>query len=74
MGLAINGVGGVVSGLMTVIIAATKFSQGAWIILITIPVMLLGLLRVNQHYEAARRSLRDPNGRGRSGTCPVRRW
>jgi hypothetical protein len=45
---------------MTVIIAATKFSQGAWIILITIPVMLAGLLRVHAHYVKARTSLRNP--------------
>jgi hypothetical protein len=59
-GLAFNGAGGIVSGIMTVIIAATKFSQGAWIILITIPVMLFGLLRVNKHYKVAKESLRDP--------------
>ena len=61
MGLAINGVGGVVSGIMTVIIAATKFSQGAWIILIIIPTMLVGLIRVHRHYESVEVSLRDPN-------------
>ena len=60
MGLVINGVGGVVSGIMTVIIAATKFSQGAWIILIIIPTMLFGLLRVHRHYESVEASLRDP--------------
>jgi hypothetical protein len=59
-GLFFNGLGGIVSGVMTVIIAATKFSQGAWIILITIPVMLMGLLRVHKHYERARISLLDP--------------
>jgi amino acid transporter len=59
-GLFFNGLGGIVSGVMTVIIAATKFSQGAWIILITIPVMLIGLLRVHKHYERAGVSLRDP--------------
>jgi amino acid transporter len=63
VGLFFNGMGGIVSGVMTVIIAATKFSQGAWIILITIPTMLFGLLRVNKHYEAASRSLRDPGRR-----------
>jgi hypothetical protein len=63
-GLFFNGLGGIVSGLMTVIIASTKFSQGAWIILITIPVMLMGLIRVNKHYEAAKRSLRDPERTG----------
>jgi hypothetical protein len=64
MGLFFNGLGGIVSGVMTVIIAATKFSQGAWIILITIPVMLVGLLRVNKHYRNATASLRDPSRRG----------
>jgi amino acid transporter len=63
-GLFFNGLGGIVSGVMTVIIASTKFSQGAWIILITIPTMLLGLLRVNKHYEAAKRSLRNPERHG----------
>jgi amino acid transporter len=63
-GLFFNGLGGIVSGLMTVIIASTKFSQGAWIILITIPVTLVGLLRVNHHYEEAKRSLRNPERTG----------
>jgi amino acid transporter len=63
VGLFFNGLGGIVSGLMTIIIAATKFSQGAWIILITIPVMLAGLLRVHAHYKAASASLRDPRRR-----------
>ncbi|MFL5736922.1 MAG: hypothetical protein ACJ76P_06255, partial [Actinomycetota bacterium] len=59
-GLFFNGLGGIVSGIMTVIIAATKFSQGAWIILIAIPVMLAGLLRVHKHYQEAKASLSDP--------------
>ncbi len=63
-GLFFNGFGGVVSGIMTVIIAATKFSQGAWIILITIPTMLFGLLRVNKHYREAKASLRNPGRKG----------
>jgi amino acid transporter len=66
-GLVINGLGGIVSGLMTVILAVVKFNQGAWIILIAVPTMLFGLLRVNKHYEEAGRSLREP---GRLG--PVR--
>jgi amino acid transporter len=63
-GLFFNGLGGIVSGVMTVIIASTKFSQGAWIILIAIPVMLMGLIRVNKHYVEAKRSLRDPERTG----------
>jgi amino acid transporter len=63
-GLLFNGLGGIVSGLMTVIIAATKFWQGAWIILITIPLVLMGLLQIHKHYRAAWDSLRDPGRRG----------
>src|SRR5947208_16606960 len=69
-GLAFNGAGGIVSGIMTVIIAATKFSQGAWIILITIPVMLFGLLRVNKHYKVAKEALRDPARRPTTRDLP----
>jgi len=62
-GLMINGAGGIVSGVMTVIIAATKFSQGAWIILIAVPVTLAALLKVNHHYGQVGKSLRHPDRR-----------
>jgi amino acid transporter len=63
-GLFFNGLGGIVSGVMTVIIASTKFAQGAWIILITIPVVVLALMQVHKHYEEAGRSLRDARRAG----------
>lgn len=59
-GMAINGLGALVTGLMTVIIAATKFRDGAWVVLVTTPLLLLALLRVNKHYHAAEQSLNDP--------------
>jgi hypothetical protein len=59
-GLAINGFGALVTGGMTLIIGATKFADGAYIILIAIPLMLAGLLRVNHHYKEVASSLRDP--------------
>src|SRR5205823_3820063 len=64
VGLFFNGLGGIVSGVMTIIIAAVKFNQGAWAILLAIPIMLFGLLRVNKHYKEAGASLRDPARRG----------
>ncbi|HEX6581642.1 MAG TPA: APC family permease [Actinomycetota bacterium] len=72
-GLAINGFGAVVTAVMTVIIAATKFADGAWIILIAIPVMLLGLLRVNHHYEETAAALVDPGRRGPVRDLPRQR-
>jgi amino acid transporter len=62
-GMFINGLGALVSGVMTVIIAAVKFTQGAWVILIAIPLILSGLLRVHHHYQESGRILRDPRRR-----------
>jgi amino acid transporter len=69
-GLVINGFGGIVSGLMTLILAVVKFSQGAWIILVAVPVMLFGLLRVNKHYEEAGKALREPGRLGAVRDAP----
>ena len=72
-GLAINGFGAVVTAGMTVIIAATKFLDGAWIILIAIPVMLVALLRVNRHYVDAADALDDVERRGPVRDLPRQR-
>jgi amino acid transporter len=63
IGMLINGVGAFVCGLMTIIIATVKFTSGAWVILIAIPTILAGLLRVNAHYKESAQILRDPRRR-----------
>ena len=62
-GILINGGGAIVSGVMTIIIAATKFSEGAWVILIIMPVALAGLLLINHHYRESASVLRHPSRR-----------
>ncbi|HLI57354.1 MAG TPA: APC family permease [Actinomycetota bacterium] len=59
VGFVINGVGAIVCGSMTIIIAAVKFTSGAWVILVAIPAILAGLLRVNAHYNETSRILKD---------------
>jgi amino acid transporter len=58
---SINGVGATVTGLVMLTIAVTKFSQGAWIVLLLIPLLVLGFLAVRRHYDdvAAQLSLED---------------
>lgn len=46
----INGVGGVVTGVVLVIIAVEKFSHGAWIILIAIPGLVYLTMKIHAHY------------------------
>jgi amino acid transporter len=56
-GLLVNGIGAVVSLVVAIIILTTKFTHGAWIICIIIPVMVYFLTRLNNQYEAEKREL-----------------
>jgi amino acid transporter len=49
-GVAINGFGAILSGIVTLIIAVTKFPDGAWAILIILPVLVIVFLRLNRQY------------------------
>ncbi|MFQ5991211.1 MAG: APC family permease [Nitrospiraceae bacterium] len=50
--LALNGVGALVTGLVTIIIAVTKFLEGAWIVLGLIPIFIYWFRSVRSHYLA----------------------
>jgi len=47
----INGFAGTLSGLVVVIFAVTKFTQGAWIVVLIFPVLVYGLIRINRRYR-----------------------
>ena len=51
--LAINLVGAVLSAAVAVVAAVTKFTAGAWIVVILIPLIVLVCLRVQRHYARA---------------------
>jgi amino acid transporter len=51
-GLFINATGAVLSLVVDVLVAITKFTHGAWAIIILVPVMVAGLVRLNRQYEA----------------------
>ncbi len=51
-GLAINGVGAVLSFLVLAIITVTKFTHGAWLIVVLVPMTVVLLLRLNRQYRA----------------------
>jgi amino acid transporter len=64
----LNGVGAAATGVVLVVIAATKFVHGAWIVIVTIPVLVLILNGVRRHYDHVHRLLRTgerpPAGQG----------
>jgi len=45
VGLAINGGGALATGIVTIVIAVTKFAGGAWFIMILVPIMVALLVR-----------------------------
>jgi len=53
----INGAGAVMTGIVMLVLAITKFREGAWAVLLLIPVMVTVLLNINQHYQAVARQL-----------------
>jgi amino acid transporter len=53
-GLPINIIGTATTGLVFLITGAAKFTQGAWIVVILVPVLVLACRSVHRHYEEMR--------------------
>ena len=53
----INGVGALTTGVVLVIVTLTKFTHGAWIVIVAMPVIVAFFLAVHHHYEKVRRIL-----------------
>jgi len=64
--LIINASGAVTTGITTLIIAGSKFRDGAWVVVLLIPLLVLMFLAISRHYAAVERELapssedRDP--------------
>lgn len=53
----LNGIGAVATGLVMATIAVTKFSHGAWIVLLLIPSLVSIFLMIHRHYDDVARQL-----------------
>jgi hypothetical protein len=53
----VNTVGAAATGLVTVIVVWTKFAEGAWLVTVAIPVLVLAMLGVRRHYRRVGRRL-----------------
>jgi hypothetical protein len=54
---AVNGLGCLATGIALVVVAASKFTEGAWISLLFIPLIVVAFRRVHGHYEEVRQQL-----------------
>ena len=55
--IVINAVGALTTAVIVVIVAASKFTQGAWMVMVMIPLLVVLLFAVRAHYVAMARTL-----------------
>jgi hypothetical protein len=56
--LAVNAVGATATGVVTLVVVWTKFAEGAWLVIVAIPLLVLAFLGINRHYRRFARRLR----------------
>ncbi len=54
----INGIGSAATGVVTLLVIQTKFTEGAWAVIVAIPLMIFGFYAVKRHYKRIGRRLR----------------
>jgi len=55
----VNGFGALATGITTLVVLVTKFTSGAWVTALLIPVLILIMLGVKKHYSRVRREMKD---------------
>ncbi|HEX2923033.1 MAG TPA: APC family permease, partial [Chloroflexota bacterium] len=68
---AINGVGAVVTAIVAMVIAVTKFEEGAWIVILIAPVLIALFLTIHGHYVRIAKQLHTQAPVKPRGTPPL---
>ena len=55
---AMNALGSATTGLVTVVVIATKFAEGAWMVILAVPLLVVGFYAIARHYRSVGRRLR----------------
>jgi amino acid transporter len=58
--MLINGLGAVATGITTVVVLITKFTAGAWVTALLIPILILAMVAVHRHYRRVSRETACP--------------
>ncbi len=69
----INGVGATATGIVAVIIAATKFTHGAWLTILAIGFLAFLFLQIGKHYRRVSAELAVPEDAGMIDVTSARR-
>ena len=54
---AINGIGAAATAIATVVFLVTKFTEGAWVVVLAVPALIVVFTRIHRYYQRAGRAL-----------------
>jgi amino acid transporter len=58
--IVVNAVGATATGITVVVVLAAKFTEGAWITVIMVPLLLAAMVAVRRHYESVAQEIAAP--------------
>ncbi len=61
VGMAINATGATATSIVLIVILVSKFTAGAWIPAVVIPLVVMGCKRIKRHYDTVERELELPD-------------
>jgi amino acid transporter len=61
-GMFINGLGALATGITVCVIVVAKFAEGAWVVVLLIPLLLIFMNHVRRHYKLVERELAVKSG------------
>src|ERR1035437_1792073 len=76
----LNGLGAIATAITVAIVLVAKFTAGAWITLVLIPAMILGMRGINRHYDRVEKETQTDAPVNTQDLCapivllPVDRW
>jgi len=53
----VNGIGACITAIATIVFLISKFTEGAWVVVIAVPAFVFLFLRIHAYYERARKDL-----------------
>ena len=56
-GLAINGLGALTTAVVALVVGTSNFFQGSWLVIVLVPILMLLLLGIHNHYRDMDRAL-----------------
>jgi amino acid transporter len=69
--IAINAIGASATGVVAIVVIWTKFAEGAWLVTVAIPLLVLACLGINRHYRRFARRLNAGIGAVRAARAPT---